>query len=279
MGKVSYNFENEVAVITGAATGIGRETAIQFAKAGAAVAICDFNEEAGTETAELCRKEGVQAGFYKLDVTSKRAEIDKVRDQIITDFGKVDILFSNAAAGPVSWGKPMEDIDENDWERVFAVNYHGTVKVCSSFSVPLKAQKSGKVIITSSISQADPDNVVPVYGSTKNAQVFYTRSLARELGPFNVNVNAVSPGFVYTPIYSTGAAEKLQKQFQAKMPQIMECKTGEEVIDMVSSVLSVLKRPQTSEDIANSVLFLSSDQASEITGQNLNVDSGVVLHN
>lgn len=279
MGKVTYNFENEVAVISGAATGIGRETAIQFAKTGAAIAICDFNEEAGAETVELCKKEGAKAKFYKLDVTSERKVIDKVRDEILADFGKVDILFSNAAAGPVSWGKPLEDISETEWERVFAVNYHGTVKVCSSFSVPMKTQKTGKIIITSSISQADPDNVVTVYGSTKNAQVFYTRALAREMGPFNVNVNAVSPGFVYTPIYSTGAAEKLQKQFQAKMPQIKECKTGEEVINMVSSVLSVLKRPQTSEDIANSVMFLCSDQASEITGQNLNVDSGVVLHN
>ena len=239
MGTVQFDYQNEVVVITDAATGIGRGTALAFAKAGASIAVCDFNREKGEETVKLCTELGAKAAFYQMDVTNED-QIHEAKDRILNDFGTVDVLFSNAgiAQNTVS-GPTMLSLSE--WEKVFAVNVLGTVRVCSA---------------------------------SKIASANYAQSLSLELGEYNVNVNVVNPGYVYTPIYSEGGAMKLR---EAAKDTLGRFETGEQVIGAIADASSSLHRMQTPEDIANLVMFLSSDAAKEITGQVINIDSGIIL--
>ncbi len=239
MGTVQFDYQNEVVVITDAATGIGRGTALAFAKAGASIAVCDFNREKGEETVKLCTELGAKAAFYQMDVTNED-QIHEAKDRILNDFGTVDVLFSNAgiAQNTVS-GPTMLSLSE--WEKVFAVNVLGTVRVCSA---------------------------------SKIASANYAQSLSLELGEYNVNVNVVNPGYVYTPIYSEGGAMKLR---EAAKDTLDRFETGEQVIGAIADASSSLHRMQTPEDIANLVMFLSSDAAKEITGQVINIDSGIIL--
>ena len=117
MGNMKFDFAGETAVITGAATGIGRCSAVSFAKAGANVAVCDFNEEKASETVSLCKNEGVQAKFYKMDVTADAAAICAVRDEILQDFREIDILHSNAGIAQKKAGPPMMEIPDSEWEH------------------------------------------------------------------------------------------------------------------------------------------------------------------
>jgi Dehydrogenases with different specificities (related to short-chain alcohol dehydrogenases) len=271
MGNMKFDFAGETAVITGAATGIGRCSAVSFAKAGANVAVCDFNEEKASETVSLCKNEGVQAKFYKMDVTADAAAICAVRDEILQDFREIDILHSNAGIAQKKAGPPMTEIPDSEWEHVFDVNVFGNVKVCREFAEAMKPQNKGKIVITASISAYQPTPFLPVYHMSKVSVLNLMMSLSVELGNYNINVNAVNPGFVYTPIYSEGGALELGK----KIPGLQDIKDGETVINAMASQSS-LHRAQTPEDIANAVMFLCSDAAREITGQALNVDSGII---
>ena len=273
MGKAKFDFTGEVAVVTGSATGIGRTTAESFAKAGAKVAICDINEEEAKATVELCKAAGGEAKFYPLNVTAEADEIAKVRDEILSDFGRIDILHSNAGIAQTKLGPPYENIPFEEWSRVFGVNLFGSVKVCQEFAKPMRAQKSGKIVLTASIAAYMPGPVLPVYSASKQATINYAQSLAEELGNYNINVNVLNPGFVYTPIYSTGGAMKIRE----KIPALQACPDGESVITAMSASQSALKRAQTSEDMANAVMFLCSEESKEITGQALNVDSGNIM--
>ena len=272
MGTIKYDFRNEVVVITGAATGIGRGTALAFAKAGASVAVCDFNREKGEETVKLCAELGAKAAFYQMDVTNED-QIREAKDRILNDFGTVDVLFSNAGIAQNTVAGPTT-LSLVEWEKVFAVNVLGTVRVCSAFAPVFKEKKRGKIVITSSIAAYQPSRVLPAYSASKIASANYAQSLSLELGEYNVNVNVVNPGYVYTPIYSEGGAMKLREAAKDKLGRF---ETGEQVIGAIAYASSSLHRMQTVEDIANLVMFLSSDAAKEITGQIINIDSGVIL--
>lgn len=272
MGSICYNFKGDVVVITGAATGIGRGTAVAFAKAGANVAICDFNEEKGLETARLCRESGAEiAKFYKVDVTSAE-QFAAARDAILNDFGTVDILFSNAGIAQNNLGSPTT-LDMAEWTKLFNVNVFGMIRACQTFAPIMKEKKAGKIVLTASIAAYMPSDILPAYSSSKAACINYAQSLSLELGAYNVNVNVLNPGYVYTPIYSEGGAMKIRDANAAKLGQF---KTGEEVLNAIAMVNSSMHRAQTVEDMANTVLFLCSQEAKELTGQVLNVDSGVI---
>lgn len=272
MGSVSYNFKGDVAVITGAATGIGRGTAVAFAKAGAKIAICDFNEEKGRETAQLCLEAGADiANFYKVDVTSGE-QFAAAREAILKDYGTVDILFSNAGIAQNNLGSPTT-LDLAEWTKLFNVNVFGMIRACQTFAPIMKEKKAGKIVLTASIAAYMPSDILPAYSSSKMAAINYAQSLSLELGAYNINVNVLNPGYVYTPIYSEGGAMKIRDANAAKLGHF---KTGEEVLNAIAMVNSSMHRAQTVEDMANAVLFLCSQGASELTGQVLNVDSGVI---
>ena len=272
MSNILWNYEGKVVVITGAATGIGKGTALAFARAGADVCVCDFNEEDGKKTVEECSALGTHAAFYKVDVRNDEM-ILTAKEAILEEFGTVDILFSNAGISSKVMGPPLDAIPDSDWENTFEINTHGMIRVSRAFIPIMKEKRSGKIIFTSSIAMNQPMPATMPYGMSKIATSHFAQGLAQEMGPFNVNVNVICPGYVYTNIYADGTALKFKEKFGGALAQF---ETGEQIIRALASQ-SALKRPQTPQDIANAVLFLASDEASEITGQILNVDSGIIF--
>lgn len=270
MGNITWNFKDKVAVITGAASGIGRSTAVEFSKAGAFVAVCDFDFTGAQETAKLIKDVGGNAKAYKMDVT-KNEDILTAKDAIMNDFGTVDFLFSNAGISSKIMGPPLENSPDWDWENTFAVNTFGMVKVCRAFVPIMKEKKSGKIVLTSSIAAYLSTPVTMPYAGSKIAAISFGQALSIEMGNFNVNVNIICPGFVYTKIYSDGTGLR----FREKNPALQQFNDNESVMNAMAST-SALHRPQSAEDMANTVMFLCSQEASEITGQVFCVDSGII---
>ena len=274
MSNIKFDFKGKNVVITGAATGLGRATALEFAKAGANVAVCDFNEEKASETVKMAADFGIKAKFYPVDVRSIE-QIEAARDAILKDFGTVDFLINNAGVGPKgseNMGPPLEKVSDEDWERLFSINTFGMIKMARAFLPTFREKKAGKIVNIASISAFLPGPMMPHYSASKSATINFTHSLSVEMGPYNVNVNCVNPGFIYTNIYSDGGALDVKA---ARKGQYDDCDTGEEVMNKMASQ-SAMRRPQKAEDIANAIMFLCSDEAREITGQLFNVDSGIV---
>jgi len=270
MGSIKYNYEGDVVVIVGAATGIGRGTALAFAEAGADLAICDFNEEKASETVKLCVEKGAKAKFYKLDVTNSD-QINAVRDEIMKDFGKITCLFSNAGITQDVMGPPIGDIPDATWQKLFDVNLFGTVRVCRAFAEPMKAAKYGKIVMTASVAAFQQSPIMPVYNCSKISVLSFMTTLCKELGDYNINVNAINPGYVLTPIYADGGAMKVRE----KSKLLQQFETPEQIVKAIASG-SALHRPQTVEDMANGVLFLCAENSKEISGVYLNIDSGAI---
>lgn len=271
--NVKYDFSGDIAVVVGASTGIGRATALAFAKAGAVVAVCDFNEEAGKETVKLAIEAGAEkASFYKVDVTDSDS-VNAMKDKVIADYGRVDCLFSNAgiSARGDQLGPPLTGVSVDEFKRLMEVNFFGFIRVSQAFLETFMKQKHGRIVVTASISAHMPSVMMPQYSTSKRAVINMAQTLAKELGPYGVTVNILNPGFVYTPMYENGGLN-----IKNKYPERFEqAKTAEDVMLQLASQ-SAFKRPQQPEDMANVVLWLCSDGSKEITGQEFNVDSGII---
>jgi len=256
MSNITWNFEGTVVVITGSATGIGRGTALEFAKAGASVALCDYNYEEVCKTAEKCQAvaKGGKIKAYKMDVTNNE-EIKAAKEAILADFGTVDVLFSNAGISSKVMGPPIENSPDSDWTSTFEVNTLGMVKVCREFAHIFKEKNAGKVILTSSIAAYTSTPRTAPYSASKLAAINFAQAFSIEMGPYNTNVNVIMPGFVYTNIYSDGTALKYRESIGGPLKQFND---NESVMNFMASMGSALHRPQTVEDMAYAVMFLSS---------------------
>lgn len=274
MGVTKYDFTGDVVVVVGAATGIGRCVAESFAAAGADVAICDFNVEKGTETSNLCAAKGVKSKFYRVDVTDD-ATVVAARDEILKDFGKITCLHANAGITQDVMGPPLTDIPDATWEKLFNVNLFGNVRVCRAFAEPMKEAKYGKIVITASVAAFQQSPIMPVYNCTKISVLSFMSTLCKELGDYNINVNAINPGYVNTPIYSGGGGKKVLEKSAVLQKVIKDANDSQAIVNVIASQ-SALHRPQTVEDMANGVMFLCSETSKEITGVYLNIDSGAI---
>jgi NAD(P)-dependent dehydrogenase (short-subunit alcohol dehydrogenase family) len=264
--NIKFDYQGKIVLITGAATGIGRETALKFAKAGASVAVVDFNEAEAKKTADDCKAFGVKANFYKTDVSDENS-VAEMGKKVLADFGYIDFLISNAGISG-TMGLPITNIPAEDARKVMNVNMIGFLNLTHAFYGNFASRKQGKVVVTSSIAGIMASPLLPIYSASKAAVYSLVRSMSVEWGGFNVNVNAIAPGFVYTPIYSDAISFK--KIFPGRFD---DCNTSEEVVKKMAS-FSALHRVQTAEDMANAILFLCADEAENITGHYLIIDSG-----
>ena len=278
--NVKYDFSGKVAVVTGAASGIGRGIALAFAEAGAKVAILDINLEKGKETAEACRKFGTQAEAYLADITSEES-LQAARENILAEFGTVDFLISHAGVAKVPGLKtnpftpPIKNLPMEHWEILFNYNLFGAVRVTNAFLDILKEKKSGKVVFTASVAGFKAGAKKPHYHASKCALINFAKSVAQECGPFNINVNVVNLGWVYTPIYEN-LIDVVKNP--AWGDAYKDCKTSEEALNvMARSLGTFLQRAQSVEDTAQAYLWLCSDGSRELTGQTINVDSGWIV--
>jgi 3-oxoacyl-[acyl-carrier protein] reductase len=243
--------KDKVAIITGGAKGIGRETALLFAKEGAGVVICDFDEATGRKTLAELKTLGSDAMFYKVDVTD-RLNVQAMVDETKQKYGRIDILVNNAG---ITVDAFLTKMTEEQWDKVIAVNLKGVFN-CTQAVVPIMMEQGSGVILSAS-------SVVGVYGNigqtnyaaTKAGVIGMTKTWARELGKKGIRVNAVAPGFIITD---------------------MTAKVPEKVLDLMKSK-TPLGRLGYPEDVAKAYLFLASDDASYINGQILGVDGGLII--
>ncbi len=242
--------KDKTVIITGAAGGLGRAFALGFAKAGARVVVCDTNLEGAEQTAGLISEEGGTAIAIETDVTSE-VSLACMVISVLNSFGKIDILVNNAAIYAGIIRKPFYEITEAEWDRVMDVNLKGTW-MCSKSVVAAMKEKGGKIINVSSATVFSGSAQWSHYVASKAGVIGLTRTMARELGEFNINVNTIAPGFTLTH-----ASLSL-------MENAAEYGLGR----------SSLKRPATAGDMVGTVLFLASEAAAFMTGQTLVVDGG-----
>jgi 3-oxoacyl-[acyl-carrier protein] reductase len=245
---------NRVALITGAASGIGRASAILFAKEGAKVVVADIDETGGRQTVDLIAREGGSAVFVKADVT-KAGDVERMIKASVDQFGKLDILFNNAGVGTAF--TPLEQVDEALWDRVMAINVKSIFLGCKYAAPVMKAQGGGVIINTASISGVRPRPGLTVYAASKGAVIVFTKAIAIEFAPYKIRVNCINPVVTDTAF--------ITKTIEAS--QIDAAKKG-----MLSTIpLGRLGEP---EDMAFAALYLASDEAGLVTGVSLDVDGG-----
>lgn len=246
--------EGKVAIVTGAAMGMGEATAKLFAEAGAKVVIADFNEEKGKEVTEEILSKGQQAHFVKVDVSNSE-QVENMVNETVEKFGRLDVAVNNAAITPDD--KILSEMDESYWDRLLSVDLTG-VALCLKYELQqlVKQGEGGSIINISSVSGFRPQPQNPAYIAAKHGVVGLTKSAAFDYGKYNIRVNSVAPGAVDTPMLR-GAMEQFN-------------------LDPVEypKQLSVLERFAQPVEIAQASLWLASDYSSYVTGTTLHVDGG-----
>lgn len=247
------DFKNKVVVVTGGGQGIGRAICLKFALANGKVIIIDMNEETAKKVKDEIKEKGFDAVAYKGDVSNAKG-VKRIFDEILANYGRVDVLVNNA--GIVST-KSFMDSNEEDWDRIMNINLKGAFNTCRSVFPTMVAQKHGKIINIASIAGKRGGGIFgnTLYAASKAGVIGLTKGLAREGGPYGINVNAICPGPTNTAMIEGFTGEK-RKNFLNTIP---------------------LRRFGEPEDVANMALFLASDMARQITGEISDVDGGVML--
>ncbi len=256
-----FDLKQRIALVTGAAVGIGAKIAERLAEAGACVGVVDIDVEGANRTAERIRASGGIAQAFTCDV----ARMDQVRHtvkKVAAELGRIDILVNNAGVFPVA---PALELTETSWDRVLDINLKGAFFMAQCAAEHMLQQGDGGSIVNiASIDGLHPSGRLVHYDASKGGLIMMTRSLALELGGHRIRVNAVAPGAIQTPgaeaamsaMAGPGSAAQVKSQFTSRIP---------------------LGRMGEPDDIAKAVLFLASRAADYITGSTLVVDGGYLL--
>ena len=246
-------FAGRVAFITGGASGIGRATALAFARVGASVAVADVSEKGNQETARLIEEESGRALAVKCDV-SRSDDVQAALNNTIGAFGRLDFAFNNAGIEPKN-PAPTADYDEEEWNRIIDIDLRG-VFLCMKHEIPLMLKQGGGAIVnTSSGAGIIGIKGSPAYTAAKHGVIGLTRAAALDYAGQNIRVNAICPGYIATP---------MMDRFTGGTPEGRAKVISDEPIGRMG-------RP---EEIANAVLWLCSDAASFVVGHALVVDGG-----
>ncbi len=263
------DLNDKVAIVTGSARGIGRAIADKMALYGATVVICDLNIENVRQTAsELSQAHpNTEFGALQVDVTQQES-LDRLASEVVDLFEQIDILVNNAgiigAAGWENRDRPIED----DWDQIYAVNVKGVAKASDAISEYMKTRNYGKIVNIASVAgrQGGPGN--PAYNASKASVISLTQAYALGLAPFNINVNAICPGSLWTDMWERIAVRNIN------LDDGQSGITPREHFDRSIQARMPLGREQTPEDIAHLAVFLASDLSLNITGQAINVTGG-----
>ncbi|MEH7112196.1 3-oxoacyl-ACP reductase FabG [Neobacillus niacini] len=243
--------KDKVALITGAANGIGLTAAEVFANEGAKVAMADFNTELGEKRAEELREKGFDVTFFQVNVTD-RTSVDEMVDKVRLTYGNIGVLINNAG---ITKDAMLSKLTVEDFRAVMDVNLTGVFHCTQAVLPSMIENGKGKIINTSSVSGVYGNVGQTNYAATKAGVVGMTKTWAKELGRKGINVNAVAPGFI-----ETGMTAKVPEKILDQMKQMVP--------------LARLGKP---EDIANAYLFLASDESNYINGTVLHVDGGIMM--
>lgn len=252
MGRV----EGKVTIITGGASGIGRATALLFAKEGAEVVIADVNETGATETVQAIQQQGGTARFVRVDVASP-VEVENLVESTVKQSGRIDVLFNNAA---ILMSKSVADTTPDEWNRIIGVNLTG-VYLCCHFAIPhMLRQGSGVIVSTASPHSFATGKTIAAYAAAKGAIVALTRQMAMDYGRHGLRINCVVPGAIDTPM--------LRQDIQA----------GDNPEENVAGWAKTqpIGRVGYPEDIAKVVLWLATDDAAFVLGAPIIADGGLL---
>ncbi len=249
MGKL----DGKVAVITGAASGLGRASAIRMAREGASVVAADLNSQGGELVISEIAAAGGRAVYQRTDVTSEN-DIRSLIERAVREYGRLDITYNNA--GIIGAMGSIETTTEADWDKTFAILSKAVFFGIKHSAAPMRRAGGGSIISTASIAGLSGSFRLHAYSAAKASVINLTRTAALELGKDKIRVNCICPGVISTPLVHGG------------LPG------GKEMIDPLLAKAQALQRAGEAEDIANMALFLASDEASWITGAAMVVDGG-----
>ena len=263
--------KGKVAIVTGAARGLGKSVTLALAREGADVALADLAAEMTNVVGEI-ESLGRRGVALKCDV-SKWDDVQNVVTKTNEVFGRIDILVNNAGVSHVAL---IEEISQEDFDRLMNINAKGAFLFCKAVIPHMKQQRYGKIVNVASAAGLVGIGALTSYSMSKFAVVGLVQALAKEVGEYNINVNAICPGIVFTDMWVYTAQQPGVKYFfpGKKKPDL----TPEKIVDEIAKQTMALGRPQTVEDIANAVVFLCSEEAKNITGQSLSVDGGYIYH-
>ena len=273
---MEQRLNGKVAIVTGSGHGIGKAVALRLAHEGADIIVADIDIKSAEQTAQEILAVDRRAVAHSIDM----ADISQIRpmvERVVNDFGRIDILVNVAG---VALTKPFMDITEDEWDRVLDVNLKGTFFCIQTVAaqmieqVPEKVRKAGqaeksygKIVNFSSISGRRGRELQVAYAASKAAIISVTQSAALAFRDYNINVNAVAPSVVPTPMW-----EQIDKDYS----RILGMETGQSMKEFIERI--PLKRAGSPEDIAAAVAFLCSSDSDYITGQTLNVDGGFEMN-
>lgn len=250
--KNLFNLEGKTAIVTGGARGLGAQIAEIFAEAGANVVVCSRKYDACKEKSEELKKLGVDSLAFSCDVANQD-DIKKIVEGTVEHFGAIDILVNNSGA---TWGASVVDMPFEAWQKVMNVNVTGTFLMSQAVGKEMIKQQSGKIINIASVAGfggSDPRYMDTIgYNTSKGAVMTFTKDLAAKWGKYNINVNAIAPGF-----------------FPTKMSNGLLEKGGDKILEGTP-----LNRFGSDEDMKGAALFLATKASDFITGDILTVDGG-----
>ncbi len=241
----------KVALVTGAAQGIGKAIALLLAENGADVAVSDINLEKAQETAHEIQEMGRKSLAIRVNVADAQ-EVERMIETIVEQFGRIDILVNNAG---ITRDRLILRMTEEDWDAVLDVNLKGTFNCTKSAIRHMAKQRSGKIVSIASVSGEMGNPGQANYAASKAGVIGFTKTIAREFASRGINVNAVAPGFIQTAM-TDAIPEKAKETLKQMIP---------------------MERLGQPEDVAQAVLFLVSERSSYITGQVLNVNGGIYM--
>ena len=244
--------KRKVALVTGAASGIGRATAIKLAQNGAIVAVTDVNEKMGQETVSLIEEAGGAGKFYSLDVADKEA-VKNTLIQIIRDFGPISLAVNNAGIGGVL--APTHQVQDADWDRMMQINLSGVFYCMRAALKVMKAQRRGTIVNTASAAGIGAASRMGAYAASKHAVIGMTKTAAVEYGKYGIRVNAICPTVIETPMGDSYLSDNtdLKEMMRQSVP---------------------MKRFGQPEEVARTICWLCSEDASYLNGVALPVDGG-----
>jgi NAD(P)-dependent dehydrogenase (short-subunit alcohol dehydrogenase family) len=267
------NFAGKVALVTGAATGIGRASAILFAREGAKVVVGDMATEAATGTVRLIQESGGEAMFVPVDV-SRADQVERLIEQTLSAYGRLDVAHNNAGIeGPIA---KIADCTEADWDRTIEVNLKG-VWLSMKYEIPAMLKiGSGAIVNTASVAGLAGVSQLAAYTASKHGVVGLTKAAALEYRRSGIRVNAVCPGLIHTPMIERAAGTKLQRDLPARWQPIAPMLKAMQKLGIraVAPSQKAARRLGDPGEVAEAVVWLCSDAASYVNGHAMAIDGG-----
>lgn len=265
---MDLKIKDKVAIVTGGGNGIGEAIALRLASEGVNVVVADLNIESAQKVAHAIKAGGGDALTVACDAT-KPEDVDAMMQKAIDAYGAIDILVNNVGGGSGIALVAKSAIE--DWDRTLEINLKSVYLCCRAGAKVMMPRMRGRMINMSSVTGRQGEQLLGAYCASKFGVIGFTQTLAKELARYNITVNAVCPGYVYTPGW-----EKMAQALKDIQPASAD-KSLNEIFDARVKEVTPLRRPQSTGEIAALVAYLVSEEARNITGQAISIDGGIAM--